>query len=115
MNKNRKMVNLIYDMREYMVVMNSADSDPAADNALGSDVTPVELDTKSTLEKRFHTAVTDTGQSDAIVAATPKPADSEAAPLGALPPYQPAGCRDEIWCSCLFFGASKPYHQYQWS
>lgn len=56
--------------------MNSADSDPAADNALGSDVTPVELDTKSTLEKRFMQAVTDTGQSDAIVPATPKPADS---------------------------------------
>ena len=74
------------DEIEQRVVMNSADSDPAADNALGSEVTPAEVDTKSTLEKRFMQAVTDTGQSDAIVAATPKSADSEAAPLGALPP-----------------------------
>ncbi len=74
------------DEIESRVVMNSADIEPATDNALGSEVTPAEPDTKSTLEKRFMQAVTDTGQSDAIVAATPRPADSEAAPLGALPP-----------------------------
>jgi general secretion pathway protein B len=67
-------------------VMNSADIDPLTDNALASAITPAETDTKSTLEKRFMQAVSDTGQSDAIVTATPRPADSEAAPLGALPP-----------------------------
>ena len=74
------------DEIEQREVMNSADIDPVADNALSSEITSAEPDTKSTLEKRFMQAVTDTGQSDAIVAATPKLADSEAVPLGALPP-----------------------------
>jgi general secretion pathway protein B len=72
-------------------VVEAANIDPeetqsVVDSKPAQEAAPIDADTKSTLEKRFMQAVTDTGKPDATVAAPVKNTETDATPLGALPP-----------------------------
>jgi general secretion pathway protein B len=63
-----------------------SETDQTASNQATAEQASVDIDTKSTLEKRFMQAVKATGQADAQASATPAIPTSDATPLGALPP-----------------------------